>query len=145
MENLKEQLNKLVGLMGFTNFSIEIDSGNKVISLTLEAPTLTPERLPSLVLNLNRVIRLLAKKHDVYPVLVDVNGYRKERERLILELARAAARRAVATKEAVNLPAMNAYERRIIHAELSVRPDVTTESVGNDKDRYVVVRASNIE
>ena len=116
MENLKEQLNKLVSLMGFTNFSIEADSGNKIISLTLEDPTLTTERLPGLVLNLNRVVRLLAKKYDVYPVLVDVNGYRKERERLILELARAAARRAVATKEAVNLPAMNAYERRIIHA-----------------------------
>ncbi|MEK7195659.1 MAG: R3H domain-containing nucleic acid-binding protein [Patescibacteria group bacterium] len=145
MENLKEQLNKLVSLMGFTNFSIEADSGNKIISLTLEDPTLTTERLPGLVLNLNRVVRLLAKKYDVYPVLVDVNGYRKERERLILELARAAARRAVATKEAVNLPAMNAYERRIIHAELSVRPDVITESVGNDKERYVVVRASNIE
>lgn len=145
MENLKEQLNNLVSLMGFANFTIEVDSENKVISLTLEDPSLTPERLPSLVLNLNRVARLLAKKHNVYPVLVDVNGYRKERERLILELARAAARRAVATKEAVNLPAMNAYERRIIHAELSLRPDVKTESVGNDKDRYVVVRASNLE
>lgn len=145
MENLKEQLNNLVSLMGFANFTMEVDPENKVISLTLEDPSLTPERLPSLVLNLNRVARLLAKKHNVYPVLVDVNGYRKERERLILELARAAARRAVATKEAVNLPAMNAYERRIIHEELSLRPDVKTESVGNDKDRYVVVRASNLE
>lgn len=131
--------------MGFANFSIEVDSGNKIISLALEDPALTPERLPSLVLNLNRVARLLAKKHGVYPVLIDVNGYRKERERLILELARAAARRAVSTKEAVNLPVMNAYERRIIHAELSVRPDVITESVGNSGERYVVVKISNIE
>ncbi len=145
MENLREQLNKLVSLMGFANFSIEVDSGNKVISLTLEDPTLTQERLPGLVINLNRVVRLLAKKHDVYPVLVDINGYRKERERLILELARAAARRAVATKEPVSLPAMNAYERRIIHAELSVRPDVITESIGNGGERYVVVKISNIE
>lgn len=145
MDSLIEQLNKLVGLMGFTDFSIEVDGANKVISLILEDPTLTPERLPGLVLNLNRVVRLLAKKRDIYPVLVDVNGYRKERERLILELAKAAARRAVATKEAVNLPVMNAYERRIIHAELSIRPDVVTESVGNDKERYVVVKASNIE
>lgn len=131
--------------MGFVNFSIEVDSGNKIISLSLEDPTITSERLPSLVLNLNRIVRLLAKKHDVYPVLVDVNGYRKERERLILELARAAARRAVATKESVNLPVMNAYERRIIHAELSMRPDVITESVGNNRERYVMVKISNIE
>jgi spoIIIJ-associated protein len=145
MDSLIEQLNKLVILMGFVNFSIEVDSGNKIISLSLEDPTITSERLPSLVLNLNRIVRLLAKKHDVYPVLVDVNGYRKERERLILELARAAARRAVATKESVNLPVMNAYERRIIHAELSMRPDVITESVGNNRERYVMVKISNIE
>ena len=77
----------------------------------------------------------------IEPVVVDVNNYRRERERLIIELAKAAARRAIATKESVNLPAMNAYERRLIHAELSMRPDVATESVGEGKDRFVVVKA----
>jgi predicted RNA-binding protein Jag len=35
---------------------------------------------------------------------------------------------------------MNAYERRLIHAELAARPDVKTESLGEGRGRYVVVK-----
>ncbi len=71
---------------------------------------------------------------------IDINNYRKERERLILELAKAAAQKAVTTKQAVLLPAMNPYERRLIHVELSIRPDVKTESVGEGRERGVSIK-----
>lgn len=141
MENLKEQLNKLVELMGFNNSQLEVIEETRLLSITIEDEFLNATRLPSIVLNLNRIARLMAKKLGIEPVVVDVNNYRRERERLIIELAKAAARRAIATKESVSLPAMNAYERRLIHAELSMRPDVATESVGEGKDRFVVVKA----
>ena len=141
MENLKEQITKLVELMGFSDFQVEADSDAKLFFVSIEDNVITPARLPMLVLNINRIVRLIAKRYGVYPIVVDINNYRRERERLIMELARAAARRAVATKEQVCLPAMNAYERRLIHAELSMRPDVATESTGEGKARYVVVRA----
>ncbi|OGY57330.1 MAG: hypothetical protein A3D47_01535 [Candidatus Colwellbacteria bacterium RIFCSPHIGHO2_02_FULL_43_15] len=141
MENLKEQLSKLVELMGFNSSQLEVTEETRLLSITIEDEFLNTTRLPSVVLNLNRIARLMAKKMGIEPVVVDVNNYRRERERLIIELAKAAARRAIATKESVNLPAMNAYERRLIHAELSMRPDVATESVGEGKDRFVVVKA----
>ncbi len=145
MENLKEQLVRLVELMGFTKFRVETGPDAKVFSVTIDDDALTAERLPDLVSNINRIVRLIAKRGNIYPVVVDINNYRRERERLILELAKAAARRAVATKEPVKLPTMNAYERRLVHAELSMRPDVTTESVGETKDRYVVVKITNLD
>ncbi|MST04322.1 MAG: hypothetical protein EXS49_02020, partial [Candidatus Pacebacteria bacterium] len=43
-------------------------------------------------------------------------------------------------KSEVRLPAMNAYERRIVHTELAVRPDVKTESSGEGRERCVVIR-----
>lgn len=141
MENLKEQIVRLVELMGFSKFQAEADSQAKLLSINIEDSAITAQRLPVLVLNLNRVARLIAKKQGALPVIVDINNYRKERDRLIVELARAAARRATATKEPVHLPAMNAYERRLIHAELSIRPDVTTESTGEGKSRYVIVKS----
>lgn len=141
MESLKEQITKLMELMGFNSIQVEANPETKLFSVTIDDEAVTVARLPALVLNINRIARLIAKRHGVYPVVVDVNNYRRERERLILELARAAARRAVATHESVNLPAMNAYERRLIHAELSMRPDVATESVGEGRERYVVVKA----
>ncbi len=144
MENLKKQISKLIELMGFSAFQIEVDPETKLFSVSIEDAAITATRLPILVLNINRVARLIAKRHGDHPVVIDINNYRRERERLILELARAAARRAAATGEPVNLPIMNAYERRLIHAELSMRPDVATESVGEGRERYVIVKVTNI-
>lgn len=145
MENLKKQLIKLVELMGFSKFQVDEDLESKNFSMIIDDNILTAERLPDFILNINRIMRLIAKKENIHPVVVDINNYRRERERLIIELAKAAARKAVATKEPVRLPIMNAYERRLIHAELSMRPDVTTESVGEAKDRYVVVKIINLD
>jgi predicted RNA-binding protein Jag len=35
---------------------------------------------------------------------------------------------------------MNSYERRIVHVELAIHPEVTTESMGVGKERYVIVK-----
>lgn len=142
MESLKEQISKLIELMGFNKFEIETNLQDKKISINLEDEIVNIAGLPMLVLNINRIVRLIAKKNGVCPVIVDINNYRKKREELIIELARAAARRAVVMKELVSLPAMNAYERLLIHTELSMRPDVVTESVGEGRNRYVTVKAT---
>ena len=77
---------------------------------------------------------------SIEKVGVDVNNYKKERERLLTELAKAAARKVLAEKKDVELPVMNAYERRIVHVELATRPDVKTESVGEGSERHIVVK-----
>jgi len=72
--------------------------------------------------------------------MLDVNNYRRQREDLIVELAKAAARKVAATQTEISLPPMNAYERRLIHAELAERPDLKTESKGEGKERAVVIK-----
>lgn len=139
-EELTNRLRELVSLMGFSDFEFNPDFEHKVISILIRDPYLTQERVPNLVVNLNRVGRLFTKQMSLEPVLIDVNNYRHERENLIIELAKAAARKVVASGEAVSLPTMNAYERRLVHTELASRPDVKTESVGEGRDRYVVVK-----
>lgn len=140
MKELQKQVSTIIELIGFTDFKIESDENESNIEVTINE-SLGSVDLSDLVLNLNRVVRLLAKKLGRGPVLIDVNNYRRDRERLIIELARASARKAVLTKEPVELPAMNSYERRLVHAELAMRPDVKTESVGEGGSRYVIVRA----
>src|SRR6185295_16804276 len=88
----------------------------------------------------NHLIQLVARKQGAQPVFLDINNYRREREHLIVELARATARKAVATKTEIPLPAMNSYERRLAHMELAAHPEVTTESVGRGRSRYVIVK-----
>ena len=72
--------------------------------------------------------------------ILDINNYRREREHLIGEIAKAAARKALMNKQDVELPIMNAYERRLVHMELASRPDVKTESIGEGAERRVVIK-----
>ena len=139
MQELHLKITKMVELMGFNDFRVEPDSAFRKISIVINDTLVRDKHLPALVSNLDRIVRLMAKQVNHEPVIVDINNYRREREELIVKLAKAAARKAALTGEEVSLPAMNAYERRLIHTELAMRPDVTTESTGTIA-RYVIVR-----
>lgn len=141
MDQLETLTKKLVELMGFRDYRVEIREDERRSQVFIyDNPTLVKENLPVLVESLNHLFQLVAKKNNQAPIHVDVNNYRQERENLIAELARAAAKKATQTKEPVSLPAMNAYERRLVHVELAIHPEVTTESTGTGKERYVVVK-----
>ncbi|MBI2633899.1 MAG: hypothetical protein HYW80_01150 [Parcubacteria group bacterium] len=73
-------------------------------------------------------------------VIVDINNYRAQKDEELRELAKKSARQAALTKKPVALPIMNAYERKVVHLELALRPDVTTESEGEEPNRKVVVK-----
>lgn len=141
MENFQDNLKKLIELMGFGDFSVSRDENNgRFLVFISDGGEDFSKSLSSFVAGLDHLVRLMNKKSDEpMAYFVDVNNYRKERECLILELARGAARKAATTKEGVALPAMNAYERRLIHLELAGRVDVKTESVGEGRGRCVVV------
>jgi spoIIIJ-associated protein len=140
MEEIKNKLNKIVGLMGFSDFSISLDEEGRRL-IFINQSEISSAQVASLASNLDYLVKLVGEKCGVAEsVFIDVNNYRKEREKLIIELAKAAARKAAATRGEVQLPVMNAYERRLVHLELSSRPDVATESVGESKSRYVVVK-----
>jgi predicted RNA-binding protein Jag len=141
MEPWDSFLKNLVERMGFGDFKAEVDEAHRSASIVIyEQPPGFREHLPLFVESMNHLAQIIAQKRSEPPMFIDINNYRKEREKLLSELARAAARKAVATKEPVSLPAMNSYERRLIHVELAGRPDVMTESEGAGHDRYVTVR-----
>ncbi|MBI2514962.1 hypothetical protein HYV91_02125 [Candidatus Wolfebacteria bacterium] len=141
MNSLEGDLKNLIELMGFRDFSLNHDAEAGRVSLFVNENEISEKLLPMFLTSLDHVVRLLVKKKlGAESVFVDVNNYRHRREVIIIEMAKGAARKALATKEEVFLPAMNAYERRLIHVELASRPDVKTESVGEGRERYVVVR-----
>jgi len=137
---IKEIIKELIGKMGFEDFSVEDNNEGKRVSVLIIDDKFFKDALPYFVSDLNYLVRLITRKENWEDVLIDVNNYLKEREGLILELARAAARKAAATKEEISLPPMNSYERRLVHTELAGRPDLKTESAGEGKDRYVVIK-----
>lgn len=125
--------------MGFEDAEVVYDEEHRKVSLIID-DELIKKQTPVILAAFDNVINLIARRHGQSAVVVDLNYYRKERERLIIELAKAAARKAVAIKEPVELPPMNAYERRLVHMEITRHPDLTTESRGEGKERHVVIK-----
>ena len=137
----KEFVSTAIELMGYKEWSVDVDDAARRGTIFIhDHATLESENLPMLVAGLNHLFQLIAKKHNQSPVFFDINNYRHEREQLIVELARGAARKVLVTKQNVSLPAMNSYERRLVHLALATHPDVVTESSGDGRGRYVVVR-----
>ncbi|MDE1970751.1 MAG: hypothetical protein KGI50_04235 [Patescibacteria group bacterium] len=94
--------------------------------------------------DIERVLKLLAKHSNIDTVFsIDINNYRSEREGKLKEYIRKIARQVVTTKKEVRLPPMKPFERRIIHLELAVHPDIITESKGEGDNRYVTIRPYN--
>lgn len=139
MEQIQEKIKTLIELMGFREPKVSVDEGYRKISIFID-DELIVSQVDRILPALDHICNLLLRKEELPSYVVDVNLYRKERERLIIELARAAAHKASLRKESVELPPMNAYERRIVHMELAAKPDLVTESIGDSKDRRVVVK-----
>lgn len=72
-------------------------------------------------------------------VEVDAAGYRARRAAQLEGGADHAAEEAVRTGQAVELEAMSAVERKLIHEYLRERGDVETHSEGREPDRRLVV------
>ncbi|PIR06216.1 hypothetical protein COZ81_02035 [Candidatus Jorgensenbacteria bacterium CG_4_8_14_3_um_filter_38_10] len=140
MENSSEKIKTLINLMGFPEAEVLIDKEHRRISLLIE-DELVNKKIPWLLPPLELLINLIIKKEgEPFNFSLDLNYYRKERERLIVELARAAAHKAMLTKQSVELPPMNAYERRLVHLEIATHPSLKTESLGQGKERHVVIK-----
>jgi spoIIIJ-associated protein len=74
------------------------------------------------------------------PVVVDAADYRVRRAKALAEIADQAAEEALETEMEIQLEAMSASERKIIHLYLADHAEVETLSEGNEPNRFVVVR-----
>ena len=78
-------------------------------------------------------------ERDKSRVTVDIGGYRAKREETLRALARRMAAKALRNRRSVMLEPMSAYERRIIHSEIQGIEGVSTNSVGSDNNRKIVI------
>ncbi len=73
-------------------------------------------------------------------VILDTNDYKEKQQRNIERLAVKLAKDVVKTKIEVKMDRMNSFERRLVHNKLSSFKGVTTESVGEEPNRCVVIK-----
>lgn len=92
---------------------------------------------------LNVISRRKTTAFDFH-VDLDINDYKEKKIEYLKEMAKTLADEVMLTKTEKELAPMPAYERRIIHMELSKREGVKTESFGEGVDRRIVIKPSGL-
>ena len=90
------------------------------------------------------LVNLAANKKDdedrqYTRITVNVENYREKREETLRKLAAKMAAKVKKSGRNIALEPMNAYERRIIHAEIQKIEGVSTNSVGAEGNRRVII------
>ncbi len=147
----KEILETLMGHLGFEGISVEIREG-ETSRLNVVGDGADREALGSLIGRkgerlsaLQHLVNLMLSRRTGQwtRVLVDVEDYRGRRERQLVDLATRAAERVEQTGKMLQLEPMPALERRWIHLALRDNDSVSTQSIGDEPNRRVVVLPRN--
>ena len=90
------------------------------------------------------LVNLAANKKDdeerqYTRITVNIENYREKREETLRKLASKMAAKVKKSGRNIALEPMNAYERRIIHAEIQKIEGVSTNSVGSEGNRRVII------
>lgn len=122
----------------------DTDLGGKKINIVGDAAGVLIGHHGDTLDSLQHLVNLAAnrtenKKVRYSKISVDVEGYRAKREETLRALARRMADKVVKYKKSVMLEPMNPYERRIIHSELQSFKGVSTNSIGSENNRKVVI------
>ena len=83
--------------------------------------------------------KVKGEKREYTKITLDIEGYRAKREEALRALARRMAAKVIKAKKSVMLEPMNPYERRIIHSEVQSIEGVSTNSIGSENNRRVVM------
>ena len=89
--------------------------------------------------------KVKGEKREYAKITLDVEGYRAKREEALRALARRMASKVVKYKKSVMLEPMNPYERRIIHSEVQGIEGVSTNSIGSENNRRVVMFLDDVK
>jgi len=112
------------------------------INLKTSEPQILIGQSGQTLAEIQHLLKAILKRKIKEPFFIDldISDYKKKKIDYLKEMAKSAADEVSLSKKEKWLPPMPAYERRIIHLELASRSDVTTESIGQEPERKVIVR-----
>ncbi len=143
IRKISEKLLELMGTKAKPHVSEDVKNDAVVVDIETsdEAGLLIGSRgdtLNSLQTIIGMIFR--QKTGEWQRILVNISDWRERQEERLINLAQQAAQRATETQEPQTLYNLNASQRRVVHLALAEDKDVETESKGEGRERYLVVR-----
>lgn len=130
---LGEQVESIEAHQGATSrFSVRIFG---------EANMLIGEHGANLAYSEHLLKKIIKKKFgEEFKFTLDINDYRMKRLEDLKQDVKSAAKEVRLYQKEVPLRSMSSFERRIVHLLLAEYPDITTESIGQEPERRVVIK-----
>jgi spoIIIJ-associated protein len=76
---------------------------------------------------------------DDQRILIDCNGFRKEKDAELKQMAKFIAEKAKSSGAQQEMGPLNPYERRIVHMAIAEDPAVSSESIGDAFMKTVII------
>ena len=148
VEYIKEYLKELVQNMGLTvNLEVKKRNDNIMYILYTDNNSILIGKNGRTLDAITTIVKQVVHKEigEYFKFTIDVGEYKQAREQRLESLAKKVAIEVSTSKVAAKLDPMNSYERRIIHTILADNKKVTTESEGEEPNRYVVIKPKEDE
>ncbi|OGD65760.1 hypothetical protein A2215_04730 [Candidatus Berkelbacteria bacterium RIFOXYA2_FULL_43_10] len=143
---IKNRSGELVSLLGFESEAI-VTQGEGIIQVniqTADTPAILIGRGGEGLEALQHVLRILFGKElseSGSNIIIDVAGYRSKKTENIKRETRDKALLVLSTGIEEVLPPMSSFERRVVHMVCTNIADVETESLGEGRERRVVIKS----
>ena len=146
-EQLGEILDNVLGLL-LLEGSYDIEESPEALQVLIETKDagrligFKGENLESLQLLLNQLMSRKAGENEFKRVLVDVEGWRKQKEEELASRAKGWIEEVKTSGEELELEPMSPWQRRIVHMVVQETEGVESESIGEGRDRHLVIRVT---
>lgn len=147
-EKLSDILDNILGLLLLEgSYEIEEVEDNFTVSIeTKDAGRLIGARgesLDGLQLLINQIMSKNAGEGAFKRVILDVEGWRKQKEEELSQKANEWGKEVLETGKEMEVEPQSSWQRRVVHTVISEMGGLTSESVGIGRDRHIVIKVAS--
>lgn len=142
-KTILEETEKLLSAVGVNgSVSLEEEEGSYSAHIATEENALLIGKHGNTLSSFEHILALIVAKKlgEFVRVIVEVGGYRKEREEYLKDLAIRLRDDVAETGVEKTIRGLKPWERRVVHLVLSEDSEVATESNGDGRDRILVIK-----
>lgn len=141
---IKEEIEKLLKQIGVSS-EVVVDEDDDGFTVSLDAGednALLIGKHGNTLASLELIITLITtnKLGEFKRVTIEVGSYRTEREQYLQELAEKLREEVVTSGYEKQVRGLKPWERRYVHMYFQDDEKVTTESVGEDRERTLIIK-----
>lgn len=142
IKNISNQLFQHLNVPANCEVTYDEETNYYTINLETEATGLIIGYRGETLSAIQQILSHLVRKEtgDWQKLIVNVAGYREQREQTLVQLAQNAAKRVIFSGEPYTFNNLTPPERRVVHMTLQNNDLVYTESTGDGKHRQLTIR-----